>query len=250
MRNLHVRKNSLPRFYEGGRHAVLLIHGYTAFPGEMEYLGKRLHERGFSVSIPRLPGHGTDHHDFLCTDWRDWLRRCTDAFLELRTCFDTVSIVGNSMGGVLALILASRFQVYKLALSAPAVTNTKRIIIIAPLLKYFMHRIRRPYSHTYVDPDMAYLAREYWRYSWIPPAASLYKLQNIAKKSLRHVQADTLIVVSKKDRTVPASVAQMIEQRIGSERTKTVVLEESPHILVNDVEREKVADEIIAWLES
>jgi hypothetical protein len=63
--------------------AILLLHGYTGYAGDMRFLATRLNEAGYSVVVPRYPGHGTNSRDFRSTTWRDWLRRATDAYLEL-----------------------------------------------------------------------------------------------------------------------------------------------------------------------
>ena len=48
-----------PFLLEGGRVGVLLIHGFTGSPPEMRLIGEYLHQRGFTVAAPLLPGHGT-----------------------------------------------------------------------------------------------------------------------------------------------------------------------------------------------
>ena len=60
-------------FFRGNDTCILLIHGYTGSPHDMLYLGKRLHQAGFSVFIPRLPGHGTNHIDFLNSNYHQWV---------------------------------------------------------------------------------------------------------------------------------------------------------------------------------
>ena len=106
----------------------------------MEELGRALHAAGMTVSIPRLPGHGTDGSDFLQTGWRDWLRACTDEMLELCARHRPVSLVGFSMGSLLALILAARFPVARLALLAPPIRSRDPRLPFTPLLALFFRR--------------------------------------------------------------------------------------------------------------
>ena len=49
--------------------AVVLLHGLTASPSQCAELARRLHERGDTVLVPRLPGHGA--RDRLTTQLRD-----------------------------------------------------------------------------------------------------------------------------------------------------------------------------------
>ena len=58
---------SIYRERAGARSAVLLVHGYTGYPGELRSVADALYEAGHSVYAPRLPGHGTTRADFLQT---------------------------------------------------------------------------------------------------------------------------------------------------------------------------------------
>lgn len=96
-------------FHLDGGHgkAVLLIHGMTGAPGEMKFLAKRLHKRGFSVASPLLAGHGVDEALLLKTRWRDWLGSVRSAFEQLKVDHDEVHVAGICVGGALGLALAA-----------------------------------------------------------------------------------------------------------------------------------------------
>ena len=87
--------------------AVLLLHGMTGAPGEMKFLAKRLHRRGFSVAAPLLAGHGTTEKALLASDWRDWLGSAREAFAALKADHDEVYVAGICVGGALGLALAA-----------------------------------------------------------------------------------------------------------------------------------------------
>ncbi|WP_455383649.1 alpha/beta hydrolase [Salinispira pacifica] len=236
-----------PIWLAGDRRGVLLLHGFTGVPEDMGHLARTLSSLGLTVSVPRLPGHGTNAADFLSTGWRDWLRHSIDSFLDLRSRCESVSIGGLSMGGVLALILASMFEVERIALFAPAVVNSDRRILLTPLLKWFADRRERVDRKEYRDPGYQALAPEYWHYEWIGPAASLLKLQRIARRRLHDVSAPILTFVSRGDRSVPVEAADIVERRTASSVCRTVVLEDSEHTITNGVAKERVARETSTW---
>jgi carboxylesterase len=60
-------------------------------------------EAGLHVEVPRLPGHGTHVTDMVPTRWCDWTAEVTDAYLRLSSRTERIVIVGQSMGGSLAL---------------------------------------------------------------------------------------------------------------------------------------------------
>jgi carboxylesterase len=86
---------------------VVLVHGLTGAPGEMKYLARKLHRRGFSVSAPQLAGHGDDEAALLRTTWRDWLGSVDAAWAELRRKVDEVYVAGICVGGALGVALAA-----------------------------------------------------------------------------------------------------------------------------------------------
>jgi len=246
-----VRPTCMPVLLEGSNTACLFIHGFSGYPGEMLYLGKRLHERGYTVVIPRLPGHGTNTGDFLQTGADDWLRRCMDAYLETASRYSRVFIGGLSLGGILAILLAGRFQPAGCLLYAPGIAVNSRLLGLTPLLKFFIRRLSTGYVEETDDPDRLYLAEEYWQWRYAAPVAQVYRLQKKALKALSDMSCDTLLFVSRADKTVPPKAADIIQNRIGNRNGLEIIrLEKSGHVLVNDCEREWVADSTITWLES
>jgi len=227
--------------------AVLIIHGYTGSPHDMYYIGRQIHKSGFAIYIPRLPGHGTNSIDFLNSNWKDWLRKSLDSYLNLKSLYEKVYILGLSMGGVLATLVASKFNPEKIVLAAPALKANDWRIKITPFAKYFTKKSKKKNPITFEDEKVNYLAREYWNYDWPSKAADLYKLQRLAVKKLPRINSKTYVVLSKKDDAVPLSVKELIEENIKSQK-KFMILEESGHVVVNDSEKEKVAQQVIKWL--
>jgi carboxylesterase len=227
--------------------SVLLIHGYTGSPHDMRYLGSRLQEAGFTVSIPRLPGHGTSRQDFLQTKAQDWLRRSVDAWLDLQLLGLQQSVGGLSMGGIIAAILGATFKPHKIVLAAPALMTTNPLLSWTPFLKYFVKVTAHKEIEEFEEEDLNFLSREYWSVDLVPQAAELYKLLKLGKKLLPRIDSPTLTIVSEKDRTVPLQVADLIQSTVQSKEKEVIVLKESPHVVVNDCEKERVADAIIQW---
>jgi len=245
----HTDSSCLPIFLPGGDEVFLVIQGYTDATQQLAYIAERLWERGYTVSVPRLPGNGTCGNDFLGTNYKDWLRRVTDEFFDLRCRYDTVHILGASMGCLLALILAGNFRCGRLVLAAPAIISTSRSLRFAPLLKFFIKKSLRK-NYTYCGAaEYSFVNREYWRWNWPVQAAGILKLQKMAKKILPRVKTETLVIVSEKDGTVPVCAADLIEKAMGKDLVSRCILKESGHIIFDHIEKEKAADAVIAWME-
>ena len=69
---------------DGGRIGVLLSHGFTGSPASMTPWGKHLADQGYTVRVPRLPGHGTTWKDMNRTRWEDWYAELDTALTELQ----------------------------------------------------------------------------------------------------------------------------------------------------------------------
>ena len=94
--------------YGSGRDAVLLIHGLTGTPVEMQAVGRGLAKEGFSVYGVQLAGHCGSECDLLRTGWPDWYASVEQAWREIAAAHDAVFVAGLSMGALLALHLAAK----------------------------------------------------------------------------------------------------------------------------------------------
>lgn len=240
-------KISQPIFLPGGPVGVLLIHGYTGSPHDFTYLAHEINKAGFTVSVPRLPGHGTSSADFLTTTANDWLRRAFDTYFDLMGICKEVHIAGLSMGGVIALIMAAKLKPRKLATLAAATHIFDNRIKLTPLIALFKNRLPRENNEKYDDPDLEYLRNEYWSYNWPKQAAELWKLMKISRKCVKEITSDILVMAARNDNTVPLKAAHFIYDNVKSERRKLIVFEKSGHVLSNDIEKEAVAKALIEW---
>ena len=91
----------------GGRAGALVIHGFTGSPQSMRGLAEAFSGAGFTVELPRLPGHGTTVEDMATTGWSDWSGTVEAAYQDLAGRCDRVVAAGLSMGGTLAAWLGA-----------------------------------------------------------------------------------------------------------------------------------------------
>ena len=131
--------------------ACLLLHGYGGSPFEVEPICRALKAAGYHTSAPLLPGHGTSVDDFKKTFFPDWLGCAEKALLDLQKKHDQTMVIGFSMGGALALHLASHHNLAGVAtLAGPVFTPWELFLekrdfrlFLIPILRHIL-----PYYHT------------------------------------------------------------------------------------------------------
>ena len=63
----------------GGPMGALVLHGFTGCPQSMRGLAQAFAAAGFTVELPRLPGHGTSVEDMTQYSWADWSAAASSA---------------------------------------------------------------------------------------------------------------------------------------------------------------------------
>jgi carboxylesterase len=229
---------------------VVCVHGFTGTPYEMRFLGEQLADAGFHARGLLLPGHGTSTEDLDRTTWRDWagaVETCFDAMLREHS---RVAVVGQSLGGLLALHLASR---------RPEVTTV--CSLAAPLwldgpsgkvarwatsgALGWLKEIPKLFGSDCRDPVAR---KENPSYRAVPMKAlgQLAAFMHVVDDALEQVTQPVLVVHGKHDHTAPVACATEIARRTRARRTK--LLERSYHLIAIDVERDIVAEEVRSFL--
>jgi carboxylesterase len=243
-------KTTEPFFLPGDERnestAVLMVHGFTGSPSEFRRVGYFLNEMGYTVKAVRLPGHGTIPEDMIRTGWRDWYQHVLDSYDELAVqTRGRIVVMGHSMGGLLALKLASERQVDGIVSLATPIYLTRWKTALALLLQYFVRYIKKkPLASTLLD--------EACSYDKTPTrcVVSLRTLVRQVKRIMPEVAAPIYIGQGLKDRLVLQRSADYIHNRINSEQKMMKLYPQTSHGMLLDQERDQVYDDISLFIRS
>jgi esterase/lipase len=109
----------LPYQRDGGPQAALLVHGYSGTAANTRPMAEVLHQKNWAVNCLCLPGFGKQIEDLPRYHYSEWLGVVDTALTELKARYDTVLLVGHSMGGALSLTVAAENKPTGLFLLAP-----------------------------------------------------------------------------------------------------------------------------------
>ena len=235
-----------------GDAGLLLLHGFGDTPQTMRDLAHALHERGYGVLVPLLPGHGRSLPGFVQSTSREWTAHAALALEDLRRRYPRVAIVGLSMGGAIgSLLAATHTDITTLVLIAPYISVPRTVRRVARwrpalgrLLPYFPG-LGRQSIH---DPKAS---AENLAYGVLNATilSELVAIVDRAYELLPSLKLPVLMMQSREDNRIPVEAAERIFNHIGSPEKQLKWVTGCGHILTVDYCREVVASEVNAWLE-
>lgn len=232
MRVVSTIPGSEPFTLEAGSIAVLMIHGFTGSPLSVKPWAQALHAHGYTVAVPRLPGHGQTWEAMNETSWRDWYEEVLNSFNSLRARHERVFVAGFSMGGALALHLAAKkgSEIEGLLLANPSVHDKRPMMRLVPFLKYFIPSVAgrgtdvaapNPPKHSYGRTPLKALS-------------SLQELWRIVQSELFAIDIPLMIGYSINDHVVDPANSETVIDNISSVDIREVIFERSFHNVALD----------------
>jgi carboxylesterase len=232
-----------PFFIPGGRIGCLLIHGFTGSPKEMRMLADSLAHEKYTILGIRLAGHATDIEDMRHSTWRDWLASVEDGLNLLKGCTDQQIVMGLSMGGVLSLLAAARYDIKGVVtFSAPCALPPDPRAKFLPFITWLVPQVAKG------KPDWRNLEAmndhvDYPSY----PTRSVLQLQKLIKvmvDELPKVTVPAMMVQSHGDHGIPAESMDTLFEKIKSTDRSRLWVENSGHVIIREPEREVIFTEV------
>jgi carboxylesterase len=227
-----------PFHHQGGPTAVLLCHGFTGCPQSLRPWAEHLAAAGLTVSLPRLPGHGTTWQEMARTRWEDWYAEVERALADMQTRAGQIFVMGLSMGACLALRLTALHgeAISGLVLVNPSVTADTKLFLLAPALKLVVPSLKGVGSDI-KKPGMSELAYDR---TPVKAAATLPGLWKVTQRDLGRVSAPVLVYKSAEDHIVgPASLA-ILRQYLPAGLLEVRDCPDSYHVATLDNDAENI----------
>jgi carboxylesterase len=243
LHNPHIEGNAF--LWEAGPVGIFLSHGFTATASEVRPLAKRLREAGYTVAGPLLPGHGTRPEELNRTHWQDWVRAGDETYQQLAARCKKVFVGGESMGGLVALYLASEYP------------EAVGVLTYAPAMKLTLSRWER--LRLFLSaPFVPSVAKEDWqpcpgwqgyRVNPLRAAVQLLRMGKEVKARLPHIHQPVLVVQGRLDDTIAPDSGTTICEGVSSPVKEIHWLENSAHTVILDREIDAVVDLTMRFLD-
>jgi carboxylesterase len=231
----------------GNSMGVLILHGFTGNPYSMRPLAQRCAEVGYSVELPRLPGHGTSLDDLVPRRWSDFVETALGAYDQLAERCDGVAVVGLSVGGALTALIAEE---------RPDVAGC---VFINPMLKGPGAELEQGLKEL-IDSGLDVMATDGGsdikkegtteaKYEGWPLRAlqSVIDGVMIVNANLSSITAPSLLLSSREDHTVaPDNGDEIVNKSCGP--VERIWLEESYHVATLDNDQEVVESATLEFL--
>jgi carboxylesterase len=224
-----------PFHFEVGPSRALLIHGFLGSPRDLRPLAQELADVGVTARGVLLPGFGPDIARLKKVQAEEWLNAARAAWKEIREGANRTTLIGFSMGGAVALRLATEAGLTpdQLVLLAPHWKFADRRAVVLPVAKYLIREFKPFGPIDFDSPDMrrmlAELApgadlddpevRHALRNSATIPTRALDELRRIGVSATRapRVSAATTIVQGLQDTTTLPAYSRELAARMGAE---------------------------------
>lgn len=233
----------------------MLVHGFGDTATLMEPMANYLETQGIGTRCVTLPGHGTTLKDFALISCQKLIGKLEREYVDMKESYDSVIVVGYSMGGLLAIHLATLRDIEGLvtictpifprggAAGERALKYAARagLVLGINIPKFGITSLSDRTLLSHVNGYKKYPARS---------ILCLIELMELTRPILKRVTAPALVVHSQNDDVIWKESGRRIYDSLGSAEKKLIVLENSRHKAPIDRDRAVLFDEISAFCRS
>lgn len=253
----------------GGRRGVLLFHGLTSTPLELQFLARGLHRAGYSVRVAVIEGYSHGLSSPAPSGHREWATAAIREFDHMRSQCDALAVGGLCIGALLSLhVAASRPAAVShiLALSTTlhydgwAAPRSRWLLPLArmiPALGRMAVKEREPFGLK--DERLrAWVAAQMRESGGSDAGAAVLKvrdlleaqnLMRLVRQGIKQIKAPTLLLHARDDDAASPRSAFEVASSVSSERVLCRLLNDSYHMISIDKEKNKVLAEMKDFLQ-
>lgn len=231
---------------------IVFVHGFTGSPASMRPWAHHFQERGYTVRVPRIPGHGTRWEDLNEVRWPEWPEKVLNEVEAIASSCEHIFIFGLSKGGANTLYAASAIaesihskKLKGIVLVNPMIHIPGIRIKFAPLIARFVKGLPS------VGDDIKKPGVDEYGYDMLPTKGVLQLSQFLkeVRSRLPKVKIPLLVFQSVDDHVLPVSNTEIILNEVASERRHRVTLTNSYHVATLDYDADIIFSQSLDFVQ-
>ena len=247
---------------------MLLFHGLSSTPAELNYLARGLNRAGYTVRVPVVEGYSHGLGTRNDKGHQDWTTAALAAFDSMRSQYATVSVGGLCIGSLLALsVSVARPELVSATLGLsttlhydgwanPWTRHLLHLLRYVPIGREICVPEREPFGVK--DERLRALITKQMRASGTSEAgASQLRVQDLleaqrlgrhVRSSMHSITAPTLLIHAREDECASPRSSFEVAKAVSSRHVRLVLLSNSYHMISIDRERSRVLGEMQGFL--
>lgn len=236
-----------PFFFEAGKRAVLLLHGFTGNSSDVRMLGRFLEKNGYTSLAPHYKGHGVPPEELIHTGPSDWWKDVLRGYDQLKTAgYEEVAVAGLSLGGVFSLKLGYTVPVKGIVSMCAPMSMKTTDLMYEGVLKYAREYKRfEGKDDVHIEEEVEVLQKQ--RMDSLP---NLRDLVYDVRAHVDHIYAPLFVVQGRLDEVIDVNSANIIHDSAESFEKRVNWYEESGHVITLGPEKEQLHEDILKFLQS
>ncbi len=221
-------------------NGCLIIHGFGGGIHEIEPLTNHLRDSGYIIACPKLKGHTGISKDMKSADYQDWITSAEEELINLMEKTQNVAIIGFSMGGLIAVNLACKYEI-------KAVVTINTPIYYWNLKRVFLNIMDDCKRRTFTN------IKRYINAKKVSPMNSMInflRILNITKTKLTRISCPFLILQTIDDDTTQLRSANYIYNNIKSTKKRINLYDKGGHLVLLSSYSGKIIEDIESFLVS
>ena len=208
-------KTPEPFTFEGGKRAVLLLHGFTGNSSDVRMLGRFLEQQGYTCHAPHYKGHGVPPEELVRYGPKDWWKDVLMGYDFLkRKGHEEIAVAGLSLGGVFSLKLGYNVPIKGIIpMCAPMSFKSQEQMYEGVLDYARQYKRREGKSKEQIELEVGQIA----------PMTTLESLQQLiagVRDSIHNIEVPTFVIQGRKDNVINPDSANIIYNEISSTKKR------------------------------
>ena len=235
-----------PFTFEGGKRAVLLLHGFTGTTADVRMLGRHLQKKGYTCHAPLYKGHGVPPEELVHTGPDDWWKNVEEGYQFLKDQgYDEIAVAGLSLGGVFSLKIGYTLPIKGIVpMCAPMRPKTEDAMYKGVLAYAEEYKKYEQKSSEQIKEEM-----EAFKETPMGTLKALQELIEDVRAHLDHIYSPVFVVQARHDEMIDINSADIIHDNVEADEKSLKWYEESTHVITLGKEKEQLHEDVYQFLE-